>query len=103
MLALLAWALFAALAPTVLGIDHRGLLRPSSAPATARRCTRASADYPLRTLAPIGAVAGLLALAAAWLLRRAPADTGRDAARGPTGARTQSQLGGGAGPVVSGG
>jgi hypothetical protein len=53
LLALAAWGLFAALAPTVLGIDHRGL--------------------ESKALALIAACAGLLGLAAAWRWRREPA------------------------------
>ncbi|HUH81205.1 MAG TPA: hypothetical protein VLZ06_07750 [Solirubrobacteraceae bacterium] len=72
-LALLGWALFAALAPRLLGIDHAGLesiykagdhtaLNPAQP-------GRAYSDYPLDKLVPIGAVAGLLALGAFALTR----------------------------------
>jgi hypothetical protein len=74
LLALVAWGLFAALGPTVLGIDHAGLQSIYDAgDHTAFNLTLHSGTrYPLRTLAPIAAVAGLLALAAMRLLRDAP-------------------------------
>ncbi|HEV7585383.1 MAG TPA: hypothetical protein VGO14_06350 [Solirubrobacteraceae bacterium] len=71
MLALLAWALFAALAPTVLGIDHRGLLSIVKA-GDQNALHKGFGDYPLRTLAPIAAACGLLALGVLALLRREP-------------------------------
>ncbi|HEV2975412.1 MAG TPA: hypothetical protein VGX69_10555 [Solirubrobacteraceae bacterium] len=73
-LALLAWALFAALAPTALGIDHRGLLsiRGAGDPTALDLALHNGSRYPLSTLVEIAAVAGLLALAGAWLFRRAP-------------------------------
>jgi len=70
-LALAAWALFAALAPTLLGIDHRGLesiVRAGDPTALHKHF----GSYPLKALAPIGACAGLLGLAAAWRWRREP-------------------------------
>jgi hypothetical protein len=69
LLALAAWCAFAALAPTLLGIDHRGLLSILGAgDHTALNLTlHKGSRYPLRTLAPIAAVAGLLALLAMWL------------------------------------
>jgi hypothetical protein len=74
MLALLAWALFAALAPTVLGIDHRGLLSILKAgDHTALNLTLHNGSrYPLKTLVPIAAACGFLALGAMALLRREP-------------------------------
>jgi len=68
--AVIAWALFAALAPTVLGIDHRGLLSIVGAgDHTALNLKlHDGSRYPLRTLAPAAAAAGLLALAAMYLL-----------------------------------
>jgi hypothetical protein len=70
-LALLAWGLFAALAPTALGIDHRGLLSIVGAgDHTALNLTlHDGTTYPLTKLVLIAAVAGLLALALARLLR----------------------------------
>jgi hypothetical protein len=70
-LALLAWALFAALAPTVLGIDHRGLLSIVKA-GDQTALHKGFGDYPLRTLAPIAAAFGLAALGAMALLRHEP-------------------------------
>jgi len=69
--ALTAWALFAGLAPTLLGIDHRGLLSILGAgDHTALSHTLHSfTTYPLKTLAPIAAAMGLLALAAVRLTR----------------------------------
>ncbi len=66
--ALAGWCLFAALAPTVLGIDHQGLLdiRHAGDPTALHK---GFGRYPLRTLAPLAAFIGLLALAAMWLLR----------------------------------
>jgi hypothetical protein len=87
-IALLAWGLFAALAPTLLGIDHQGLLSIVKAgDHTALNLKlHDGSRYPLRTLAPIAAGAGLLALLAMALLRnlqdapggrrRAPASPG---------------------------
>ncbi len=71
LLALVAWALFAALAPTLLGIDHAGLQSIYNAgDHTAFNLPLHNGSrYPLRTLAPIAAAAGLLALAAMRLLR----------------------------------
>ncbi|HEV3318609.1 MAG TPA: hypothetical protein VG053_02610 [Solirubrobacteraceae bacterium] len=75
LLALIGWCLFAALAPTVLGIDHQGLLDIRSAgDRTALNLTlHDGSRYPLRTLAPIAAACGLLAMCAMRLLRNEPA------------------------------
>jgi hypothetical protein len=75
LLALVAWGLFAALAPTVLGIDHQGLLSIVKAgDHTALNLTlHDGSRYPLKTLAPLAAAAGLVALAAMRLLRGARA------------------------------
>jgi hypothetical protein len=76
-LALAVWALFAALAPTVLGIDHRGLLSIVKAgDHTALNLKlHDGSRYPLRALAPIAAGVGLIALAAMRLLRN---ESGRE-------------------------
>jgi hypothetical protein len=73
-LALLGWALFAALAPTALGIDHRGLISILHAGdrTALNLALHQGSRWPLRALAPIAAVAGLLALAAMRLTRDAP-------------------------------
>jgi len=78
-LALLAWGLFAALAPTALGIDHRGLLSIVGAgDHTALNLTlHDGSTYPLTKLVLIAGAAGLVALALARLLRneRSSADS----------------------------
>jgi hypothetical protein len=74
-LALLAgWALFAALAPTVLGIDHRGLLSIVGA-GDHTALHKGFGDYPLKALAPLASVVSLLALTTVALVeaRRASA------------------------------
>jgi hypothetical protein len=70
-LALLAWGLFAALAPTELGIDHRGLLSIVGAgdPTALDLKAHNGAHYPLTRLVLYAGVAGLAALAAARLAR----------------------------------
>jgi len=71
-LALLAWALFAALAPTAFGIDHRGLLSIVKAgDQTALNLTlHDGSRYPLTRLTLYCGIAGALALAGMWLARR---------------------------------
>jgi hypothetical protein len=68
-LAVLGWALFAALAPTVLGIDHAGLqsIYGAGDHTAFNLVLHSGARYPLKTLALVAAVAGLLALAVAWV------------------------------------
>jgi hypothetical protein len=75
LLALIGWCLFAALGPTVLGLDHRGLLDIRSAgDRTALNLTlHHGSRYPLKTLAPLAAAVGLLAMCAMRLLRNDPA------------------------------
>ena len=74
LLVLAGWCVFAALAPTVLGIDHQGLLDIKAAgDQTALNLKlHDGSRYPLRTLAPLAAAMGLLALCAMRLLRNAP-------------------------------
>ena len=70
---LAAWALFAALGPTVLGIDHAGLesiVKAGDHTALSTAAHPSFSSYPLKTLVPIAAVAGLLALLAVWLRDR---------------------------------
>jgi hypothetical protein len=87
-LAVVGWALFAALAPTVLGIDHAGLQSIYKAgDHTAFNLTlHSGARYPLKKLALIAAVAGLLALLVAWVCgewgRYAPGSSARRDAEG---------------------
>jgi hypothetical protein len=73
-LALAGWCLFAALAPTVLGIDHQGLLSILKA-GDHTALHKGFGSYPLRTLAPIAGLAGLLALGAARLWRNEPRES----------------------------
>ncbi|HEY8303388.1 MAG TPA: hypothetical protein VIG42_02250 [Solirubrobacteraceae bacterium] len=62
--ALAGWCAFAALAPTLLGIDHRGLLSIVGA-GDNTALHKGFGDYPLRTLAPLAAGVGLVGLLAA--------------------------------------
>ncbi len=68
---LMGWALFAALAPTVLGIDHRGLLSIVGA-GDHTALHKGFGDYPLKTLAPLSCAVGLftLGVAHAWRKRK---------------------------------
>ncbi len=69
---LVGWALFAVLAPTVLGIDHRGLLSIVGAgdhTALSTVLHPGFSDYPLKVLAPLAAVVGLLALVGCALFK----------------------------------
>jgi hypothetical protein len=86
LLALLAWGLFAALAPTALGIDHRGLLSIVGAgdKTALNLALHNGSRYPLTTLVLIASGAGLLALAAAWALGRARGRPPVAGARAPT-------------------
>ena len=63
-LALAAWCLFAALIPTLLGIDHQGLLDIVKAgDNTALNLTlHTGSRYPLQSLAPIATATGAIAL-----------------------------------------
>jgi hypothetical protein len=74
LVAILGWALFAALAPTVLGIDHAGLqsIYKAGDHTAFNLQLHSGARYPLKKLAAIAAGAGLLALCAMRLLRNAP-------------------------------
>ena len=97
MLALAAWALFAALAPTLLGIDHRGLQSIVGAGDHTALCLscHSGATYPLKALAPIAAIAGLVALATAWLSRAACPRKGEPGPRLGSGRPGSARLGGG--------
>jgi hypothetical protein len=69
LVAVVGWALFAALAPTVLGIDHAGLqsIYKAGDHTAFNLPLHSGARYPLKTLALVAAVAGLLALVVAWV------------------------------------
>jgi hypothetical protein len=73
-LALVGWTLFAALAPTVLGIDHAGLqsIYKAGDHTAFNLPLHSGARYPLKTLAAAAALAGLLALGAMRLARNQP-------------------------------
>jgi 4-amino-4-deoxy-L-arabinose transferase-like glycosyltransferase len=73
-LVLVAWALFAALAPTLLGIDHAGLqsIYDAGDHTAFNLKLHSGSTYPLKTLAVCAAVAGLLALCAMRLARNQP-------------------------------
>lgn len=76
-LALLAgWALFAALAPTVLGIDHRGLLSIVGA-GDHTALHKGFGDYPLAALAPIALMVSLAALASVYMCKQVRQQPGR--------------------------
>jgi hypothetical protein len=71
-LVLIGWCLFAVLAPTVLGIDHAGLesiVKAGDHTALSTVDHPTFSTYPLKVLAPIAAVMGLLGLCAMRLLR----------------------------------
>jgi xanthosine utilization system XapX-like protein len=68
-LALAGWCVFAALAPTVLGIDHRGLLSIVGA-GDDTALHKGFGDYPLRALAPLAAALGLVGILIAYWLSR---------------------------------
>jgi hypothetical protein len=91
LVALVGWALFAALAPTVLGIDHAGLesIYKAGDHTAFELKLHSGATYPLKTLALVAAVAGLLALASMRLARNQapPARTERS----PAGADSRPQ------------
>jgi hypothetical protein len=73
-IAVIAWALFAVLAPTLLGIDHAGLesIYKAGDHTAFNLKLHSGSTYPLKTLAPVAAAVGLLALGAMRLLRNAP-------------------------------
>jgi hypothetical protein len=93
LLALLAWALFAALAPTALGIDHQGLLSIVKAgdPTALNLPLHSGTRYPLTRLTLYCGIAGAVALAAMWLARRERGDGER--AEQSAGAQVPSAVG----------
>ncbi len=78
--ALLAWLLVATLAPTLLGIDHQGLVDIAQA-GDKTALHKDFGTYPLRVLAPLAFGAGLFALALVRL--RAGGRARPDAVTGP--------------------
>jgi hypothetical protein len=92
-LAVVGWALFAALAPTVLGIDHAGLesIYKAGDHTAFNLILHSGARYPLKKLALIAAVVGLLALLVAWVCSewvRTPARRNVDGADSPVAVST---------------
>jgi len=90
LLALLAWGLFAALAPTVLGIDHAGLrsIYDAGDHTAFNLKLHSGSTYPLKTLALVAGAAGLLALGAMRLTRNEPQ---RPSERRSAGASSRAQ------------
>jgi hypothetical protein len=85
LLTLVAWALLAALAPTLLHIDHWGLesiYKAGDHTALSTAAHPSFSSYPLKTLAPFAAAVGLLALLAMRLLRNEPGEAPRAQRRG---------------------
>jgi hypothetical protein len=78
LLTLAGWALYAALAPTLFGLDHSALL--DILHSGDRRALAKGAyfgPYPLRALVPLACGFGLLALAVARTFRNAPSEPPR--------------------------
>jgi hypothetical protein len=70
-LALACWCVFAVLGPTLLGIDHQGLLDIVKA-GDSTALHKGFGDYPLRVLAPVAAAVGLFGLICARILAGGP-------------------------------
>jgi hypothetical protein len=90
---LAVWALFAALAPTLLGIDHAGLrsIYDAGDHTAFNLKLHSGSRFPLKTLAPVAAAAGLLALCAMRLARGA-SPRSADTHESGTGSRAQPAL-----------
>ncbi len=101
LLTLAAWALFATLVPTALGIDHRGLLDIKAAgdPTALDLVLHSGVRYPLTKLALYAGLAGLAMVSAMWALRR---DTGAGGPSAPGPARGRTGRGGPAEAALSG-
>ncbi len=84
-LALAAWGLYAILAPTLLGIDHQGLLDIQGA-GDSTALHKGFPSYPLTSLVLVAVGAGLVLLVLARLTRCAPA-AARARARALAGSR----------------
>jgi hypothetical protein len=67
LLALVGWCVFAVLAPTLLGIDHQGLLDIVKA-GDNTALHKGFGNYPLRALAPVAAAVGLFGLVCARIV-----------------------------------
>jgi hypothetical protein len=95
LLALLGWALFAALAPTALGIDHQGLLSIVKAgDSTALNLPLHNGSrYPLDRLVLYSGLAGALALGGMWLARRERGEGEGEGAQRAGDARAPATLG----------
>jgi hypothetical protein len=92
LLALAAWALYAAVGPTLLGLDHQGLLdvyRSGDPNALVKGAW--FGPYPLRALVPFACGIALLALAGAWRWRGGADAPGEEAAQRPSGEATRVQ------------
>ncbi len=81
-LALAGWCLFALLGPTLLGIDHQGLLDIVKA-GDNTALHKGFGNYPLRVLAPVAAGAGLFALVCARIVAGGPVKRRRPATYRP--------------------
>ncbi len=94
-LALAAWALYAALAPTLLGLDHQGLLDTLRS-GDPHALTKGAyfGPYPLRALVPLACGFALVALTGAWIWRSdgysKPADGGDSSRRSTISTDTSS-------------
>jgi hypothetical protein len=83
---LAAWALFAVLGPTLLHIDHQGLadiVKAGDHTALSTKDHPSFSSYPLKVLAPVAAVVGLIALTSATALTGAGALRARSRPRHP--------------------
>jgi hypothetical protein len=92
LLALAAWALYAALGPTLLGLDHQGLLdilRSGDPRALVKGAY--FGPYPLRALVPFACGVALLALAGARLWRGGADGPDEEAAQRQPGETTRVQ------------
>jgi hypothetical protein len=81
-LALLGWCVFAALGPTLLGIDHQGLLDIVKA-GDLTALHKGFGNYPLRVLAPVAAGVGLFGLICARIVAGGPVKQRRVGSRPP--------------------
>jgi hypothetical protein len=76
------WALYAVLAPTLLGIDHHGLLdivHAGDSTALSTTLHKNFSSYPLKVLAPLAALIGLLVLGVCSTFASRPGSVAGDA------------------------